>query len=63
MNDFSADVSDNATVEEARHLALALSIRKQELTPKGACYNCHESIDTLFCDVDCREDWEKRNRR
>lgn len=34
------------------------------LTPNGECYNCDESIDhdQLFCDVDCRDDYEKRKR-
>lgn len=31
----------------------------------GRCYNCEESIDNdlLFCDSDCRDDWEMRLKR
>ena len=35
------------------------------LQPTGECYNCDEELDKedqLFCDVDCREDYEKRKR-
>ncbi|HAM4192654.1 TPA: DUF2116 family Zn-ribbon domain-containing protein, partial [Escherichia coli] len=29
----------------------------------GFCYNCGEPVKTgLFCDGDCREDYEKRER-
>lgn len=26
----------------------------------GSCYNCGEPIPGSFCDVECREDWERR---
>lgn len=34
------------------------------LQPTGECYNCDEKveIDKLFCDADCRDDYEKRKR-
>lgn len=35
------------------------------LNPKGECYNCEEPMENpnqLFCDCDCREDFEKRKR-
>ena len=34
------------------------------LPPIGECYNCEEKIDhdRLFCDADCRDDYEKRKR-
>ena len=31
------------------------------LEPTGDCYNCDEE-DQLFCDIDCRDDYEKRKR-
>lgn len=40
--------------------------RKSEATrlkESGRCYNCEETINEgLFCDTDCREDYEKRKR-
>ena len=45
---------------------LALSKRRPEgPTPTGACLNCGELLDKMgsrWCDSDCRDDWEKRNR-
>lgn len=29
----------------------------------GACHNCGEKIDGLFCDADCRDDYEWRKKR
>lgn len=41
----------------------ALSHRKKELPTTGRCLNCDEPTGTQrFCDVDCRDDFEKRNR-
>jgi len=36
-----------------------------KLPPKGCCYNCDEPLGTgeRFCDVDCREDYDHRQRR
>lgn len=45
----------------AAHLARA----KQATMPAvGACYNCGEAVgpQLLFCDKDCRDDYEKRHR-
>jgi len=40
---------------------------RQVLHPKGACFNCEEALEPfsgkLFCDTDCRDDFEKRHRR
>lgn len=44
------------------------NVRKQNqssLRPKGECYNCEEAVPEstqLFCDVDCRDDYVKRQR-
>lgn len=38
-------------------------LEKETLTLKGSCYNCEEPLQgKLFCDVDCREDYDKRKR-
>lgn len=31
--------------------------------PTGQCFNCDEPVDAerLFCDPECREDYERRN--
>ena len=35
----------------------------QEIPNIGACHNCREPLDSgLFCDEDCRDDWEKLRR-
>lgn len=34
------------------------------LKPCGVCYNCDEKIDDgEFCDADCRDDYERLQRR
>lgn len=36
-----------------------------KLQPKGECFNCEEELtntEQLFCDADCREDYQKRKR-
>ena len=40
------------------------NVRKQNVRvqPTGFCLNCDEKLqpEQLFCDMDCREDYEKR---
>lgn len=60
-----ADFADEAQAYTERHLEAALHNAKVEnptLRPRGACYNCDEKLPgkLLFCDVDCRDDYEKR---
>lgn len=42
------------------------NVKKQNLRlqSNGFCHNCEENVDAgqVFCDVDCREDYEKRKR-
>lgn len=66
-----ADDSDLATEREeiARNAAL-LAVReralaKPALLPIGYCHNCDATISEqlLFCDCDCRDDWQKRISR
>lgn len=64
-----ADESDLATEREeiARNAALYAvrerAASKPALIHIGACHNCDAVVDEplLFCDVDCRDDWQKRN--
>lgn len=58
-----ATVDDQATQVEERDRELCLRVRKPVGPPPcGVCYNCGEALpaDHRFCDVDCRDDWEKR---
>lgn len=53
--------SDREEIEMAQALK-AVSNRKREIEPNGACHFCEEAVlqDKLFCDSDCAQDWEKR---
>jgi hypothetical protein len=66
-----ADEADMAQEIEELALKHALAHRKEgvNLPPKGSCYNCSEPLKPkkvgktlqhvrLFCDEDCRDDWE-----
>ena len=54
------DESDWATDREMKDREICLKQRKPTLPECGACYNCNEPIKAgLFCDRDCREDYEK----
>lgn len=60
------DIFDQATEQEemARELSIALARnRPPPLKPKGKCYNCGDALAAshLFCNVDCRDDWQARN--
>lgn len=67
-----ADEADMAQELEELTLKHALAYRKQgaNLNPRGFCYNCDEPLKpqklgatlrhvALFCDGECRDDWEK----
>lgn len=53
------DDSDKGTEQEMLNLAIALSIRKPTLPIIGYCYNCNERVTGLFCDADCRDDYDR----
>ena len=62
------DVSDQATQQEELALAAALAAQRNRsqsvLLPVGSCHNCDVILadSLLFCDADCRDDWQLRNR-
>lgn len=58
------DIADKANDTMQMNLEVALTHRKQgDLQPMGRCYNCDELIENgAFCDPDCRDDYEKRER-
>ncbi|HCM1955488.1 TPA: hypothetical protein N3A08_004644 [Salmonella enterica subsp. salamae serovar 9,46:z4,z24:z39:z42] len=57
-----ADEADMASENEQFNLFLTMAGRKYPtLLPSGFCYNCGaEILRGVFCDGDCREDYEKR---
>ncbi|AXC70703.1 hypothetical protein ABGY98_000489 [Salmonella enterica] len=59
-----ADDADIASETEQLRTDAALSGRERRTLPEaGHCYNCNETISAgLFCDADCRDDYEKRER-
>jgi hypothetical protein len=58
-----SDFADMASEQQAylEEVALYKHKTKRRLNPCGRCFNCDETIvKGLFCDKDCREDYEKR---
>lgn len=65
------DIFDQATEQEekAREMALAQVRNKAPvLQPNGSCFNClaeftdNDLAAGCFCDADCRDDWQLRNK-
>ena len=61
------DLIDAAQDADARNREACIrevSFTHRKMSPAGECYNCgtHLSAVTLFCDADCRDDFEKRQR-
>ncbi|MFA5826157.1 MAG: hypothetical protein WC825_09320 [Gallionellaceae bacterium] len=50
--------------ELRRKIALKEQAAKPAMPFKGECYNCEAPIAVgCFCDVDCRDDFELREKR
>lgn len=66
-----ADIADIADEMNEHHLAASLAALKKSsivLRPKGRCHYCDEDLDPdadnkLFCDADCRDDYDKHIAR
>lgn len=60
-----ADLADRAQQHADKEAELLLKLnRKPVLVPCGRCHNCRAEISTpLFCDMDCRADFEYRAER
>ena len=58
------DIYDQATAREEQDRELALQNLRYSAKPlpHGVCNNCEASCAGAFCDQDCREDWEARQR-
>ena len=62
-----ADQFDMAQDADAlfREASIKNRPRTEKLDPAGVCHNCYETVDyptALFCDADCRDDYEARKR-
>lgn len=60
----SGDVIDEAQATEGLFLAVALRNARaagEGLKPVGRCYYCDGFLvaGRLFCDADCRDDWQR----
>ncbi len=58
------DIYDQATAreEQEREIALQQLRYSAKPLPQGTCNNCEASCVGAFCDADCREDYESRER-
>lgn len=64
MADIADLASDREEMDRARALAAARRAVPQWPAACGTCHNCGEPIEAAaFCDVDCRDDWQRRTRR
>lgn len=68
MNKISDPLDWASEIEtREREAAVAAQIERGKLggiQEKGSCHNCEESLgEGLFCDKDCREDFEYRENR
>lgn len=61
-DDMMADDADIAHEIEQFNMEVRLASRRRYCLPVTEfCHNCHASVPgRLFCDGDCREDYEKR---
>jgi hypothetical protein len=60
-----SDIIDQANDLIEREMAARLSARRASpMPPTGECYNCGEQLDgdRRFCDADCRDQFDKRQR-
>jgi hypothetical protein len=59
------DQFDRATEIEEMHRDIALTFRNPTLPACGVCHFCTEIVEgnKLFCNADCRNDWQKDKDR
>lgn len=59
------DILDAAADYQEGMIQAGISAIKADskLEAKGVCYNCDEPVSGLFCDSDCRDDYEYREKR
>lgn len=54
----AADAQVSKTLES--HINAVRARVKDVLLVTGLCWNCEEPVTHLFCDADCRNDYERR---
>lgn len=70
MLDRPSDILDCAAELTQREIEAQLAAHRQrargtQIKPKGFCYNCDEPLspEQLFCDSDCRDDYQHIQER
>lgn len=61
-----ADEADRSQMQEEFNLHHAMAHRKPSgPMPCGCCHNCEEPVEdqAQFCGPECRDDFERRNRK
>jgi len=59
----NADRAQKLRVLYLKHALENQKNQKEILKNKGKCLNCDEPLERkIFCDIDCRNDYEKRQR-
>lgn len=63
-----ADIDENLCElqEEVVRTSIAKIKEAPKLAPCGRCYNCNDRLKKdvpLFCDIDCRDDYERINKK
>lgn len=60
-----SDIIDQANERAEQFLSHAIGnvANGHKMKPCGLCFNCEEALppDQLFCNPDCRDDWQLRN--
>ena len=59
------DEADMTQERMEKELALRLKVRRPVLPQTGHCHNCDDGLENgslLFCNSDCRDDWQKRQK-
>lgn len=64
MPDFADLAAEREQIDTARAIEAA-RLPRPTLQPRGSCHNCDAQLDAvaLFCDADCRDDWQLRTRQ
>lgn len=63
MADIIDRANDKAQDDLGRCISAARSFGTTSILPIGLCHNCNDPLPggQLFCDCNCRDDWQLRN--
>lgn len=64
MADFADVAAEREQLDTARAINAARCRSPSEPVAGGRCYNCDAPVGAglVFCDADCRDDWQARKR-